>query len=134
MAEPKTKGVKEGEEKNYLQKAEECERAMKTALEGGDHNAAAINAVHCGISAADALTTASLGVRHAGQSHQDVQRLLKQIQDPDIGKVTRHLTDLLRIKGTAEYESRLITPSEAKNAVTHAERLLSWVRKKVAPE
>ena len=131
MAEVKTQRLRKELHLNFLKKAGECAALMRVALEQGGYNAAAILAVHCGISAADALTVFSLGVRHAGTNHADVQRLLMQVADPLMGQKLRHLAMLLGIKGVAEYEERLITETNARDAVTHAERFLSWVQGKV---
>lgn len=131
MAEVKTQRVTREQYTNFVKKAEECETLMRIALEKEMHNAAAILAVHCGISTADALTVYFLGVRHAGTNHNDVQRLLTQIKEPEMPQKIRHLAMLLAVKGFAEYEERLITPANAKDAVTHAERFLSWAKGKL---
>ncbi len=131
MAEIRTQRVTKELHVNFVKKAEECEALMRIALENGMHNAATILAVHCAISAADALTVYFLGVRHAGTSHADVQRLLTQIKDKEMPQKVRHLAMLIGVKGFAEYEERLVTPANAKDAVTHAERFLSWVKSKL---
>ena len=131
MAEVNTQRVTREQYVNFVKKAEECETLMRIALEKEMHNAAAILAVHCGISTADALTVYFLGVRHAGTNHADVQRLLTQIKEPEMSQKIRHLAMLLAVKGFAEYEERLVTPANAKDAVTHAERFLGWAKGKL---
>lgn len=109
--------------RNYLKKSEECFRS-------GRWNAAVINAVHCGISACDSLTVFMLGVRHAGERHQDAISLLQTVNLPKdvIKSKSRQLSRLLGIKNAAEYEERLMRESEAKEAIRDAERLFNWVK------
>lgn len=131
MAEVKTQRVARELSANFVRKAEECEALMRVGLERGMHNAAAILAVHCAISAADALTVSFLGVRHAGTNHADIQRLLLQIPDREMPQKMRHLAMLLAVKGFAEYEERLVTAANAQDAATHAERFLAWAKGKL---
>ena len=56
--------------KNYLRKAEEFYRSMEQSHSTGDWNACVVNAIHCAISSADAMTVFYLGFRHAGERHQ----------------------------------------------------------------
>lgn len=131
MAEVRTQRVTKELHVNFMRKAEECEALMHIALEKEMHNAATILAVHCAISAADALTAYFLGVRHTGTNHADVQRLLTQIKDKEMPQKVRHLAMLLAVKGFAEYEERLVTPANAKEAVMHAGRFLAWTKEKL---
>ena len=116
--------------KNYLRKAEECFEAASECLRNGRLNAAVINAVHCGISACDALTVFMLGVRHAGDRHEDAISLFQTVGLPrDVLLVkSRQLSRLLGIKNTAEYEERLMDENDAKEAVRDAEHFLGWVK------
>jgi len=93
-------------------------------------NAAVINAVHCGISTCDALTVFMLGVRHAGDRHEDAISLFQTVGLPrDVLLVkSRQLSRLLGIKNTAEYEERLMDENDAREAVRDAERFLGWVK------
>lgn len=51
---------------------------MRAAVETGDLNLAALNAIHCAISCSDAVCVKFLGERPAGQSHEDSARLLEK--------------------------------------------------------
>lgn len=99
------------------------------SLDAGRWNAAATNAVHSGISSCDALTVFMIGVRHAGERHEDAITLIQTLNLPryTLQAKGRQLSRLLAIKNTAEYEERLIKEGEATEAVRDAERLLEWV-------
>jgi len=114
---------------NYLKKARENLGTARESLNAMRWNAATINAIHCGISACDALTVFMIGVRHAGERHEDAITLLQTLnlsRDTLLSK-GRQLSRLLGIKNTAEYEERLLTQKEAAEAVRDAERFLEWV-------
>ena len=116
--------------KNYLKKSEEFFETASQCLRNARWNAAVINAVHCGISACDALTVFMLGVRHAGERHEDAIGLLQTVNLPrEIVKTkSRQLSRLLAIKNAAEYEERLMTEKDAREAVRDAERFFTWVK------
>jgi len=115
---------------NYLKKSEECLGAALECLRSARWNAAVINAVHCGISACDALTVFMLGVRHAGERHEDAISLFQTVglsKDVLTAK-SKQLSRLLGIKNAAEYEERLMNENDAREAVQDAERFFSWVK------
>lgn len=114
---------------NYLKKAKEDLDTARECLDAERWNAATINAVHCGISACDALTVFMIGVRHAGERHEDAVSLLQTLNLPKdtLASKGRQLSRLLEIKNAAEYEERLITQKEATEAARDAERFLEWV-------
>ena len=114
--------------KNFLKKAEECYVGMNAAFASENWNMAVIASIHCGISAADALTVKFLGVRNSGNRHEGVIKLLSKLNIPDIGKKNQQLSNLLRIKSTAEYEERLMSKSDASDALRDAERFYRWVK------
>lgn len=115
--------------RNYLKKAEESLESAKDSLQKERWNAAVISAVHCGISACDALTVFKIGVRHAGERHEDAITLLESIELPKdvLSNKGRQLSRLLGIKNAAEYEERLMDESEAREAVRDAERFFKLV-------
>jgi len=115
---------------NYLRKSEECLSAASECLKSRRWNAAVINAVHSGINACDALTVFMLGVRHAGDRHEDAISLLQTVVLPKdvLSTKSRQLSRLLGVKNVAEYEERLMNENDAKEAVRDAERFLSWVK------
>lgn len=116
--------------RNYLKKAEESLESAKECLEKGRWNSAVVNAVHCGISACDALTVFKMGARHAGERHEDAIALLETLELPKdvLSGKGRQLSRLLGIKNAAEYEERLMYENEAREAVRDAERFFKWVK------
>ncbi len=116
--------------RNYLKKSEECLKTAKECFINGRWNATVINAVHCGISACDSLTVFMLGVRHAGERHQDAISLLQTVNLPKDVIISKsgQLSRLIGIKNAAEYEERLMKESEAKEAIRDAERFFNWVK------
>jgi len=115
---------------NYLRKSEECLNTASECLRTARWNAAVINAVHSGISACDALTVFMLGVRHAGERHEDVISLIQTVGLPKdiLTARSKQLSRLLGIKNAAEYEERLMNENDAREAVRDAERFLNWVK------
>lgn len=127
----RTRAVNRELHKNYLRKAEEFYRSMEQAYSAGDWNACVVNAIHCAISSADAMTVFYLGFRHAGEKHQDVLQLLEEIDLMEIQSKNRQLSSLLFIKNRAEYEERLSSRSDAENAMKACGRFHQWVKDKV---
>ena len=125
----RTRSVKKTLFENYLKKARENLDTARECLDAGRWNAATINAVHGGISACDALTVFMIGVRHAGERHEDAVSLLQTLNLPKdiLSNKGRQLSRLIGVKNAAEYEERLITQKEATEAVRDAERFLEWV-------
>jgi HEPN domain-containing protein len=115
--------------RNYLEKARESLEAAEESLRARRWNAATINAVHCGISATDALTVFMIGVRHVGERHEDAIALLQTLDIPreTLAAKGRQLGRLLAVKNAADYEERLIKEKEASEAVRDAERYFEWV-------
>ncbi|MFA5771748.1 MAG: HEPN domain-containing protein [Thermoplasmata archaeon] len=125
----RTRYVDKSLTKNYLKKAEESMATAKNCLENKRWNSAAANAVHCGISACDALTVFMVGARHASEKHEDAIALFESLNIPKDVLLTkgRQLGRLLAIKNAAEYEDRLISENDAIQLVKDAERFLQWV-------
>jgi len=116
--------------KNYLKKAEEFFSAMDSEFSKRNFNSCVLCAIHCGISAADALTVFFKGIRHAGERHIEVIELIESL---DIDKSLlknkiRQLVGLLDVKNMVEYEERLTTETGALTAVKSAERFFSFVK------
>src|SRR5258705_2334291 len=71
-----TVDVPEAEAVDFLQKAAEFQDSAEAALKAGKRNAAGVLAIHAPITAVDSITIFYLGVRSAGQRHQDAVGLL----------------------------------------------------------
>jgi HEPN domain-containing protein len=121
-----------GASANYLAKAEEFLRAALENATSRRWNAAAMSAIHAGISAADAVLVFERGLRSAAQRHEDVLDLLAG-PGADRSAAMTHLRRILARKNVVEYESRLFSQREAEEAVQHAERFLAWARGRVRP-
>ncbi len=82
---------------------------------------------------ADALTVFYLGQRSASQDHREVLRLLDSVrlERGELNRNKRHLSNLLAAKNAAEYEDRLLSESDAINALEHCRRFCQWARGKL---
>ena len=112
---------------NYLKKAEEFLQEAEKAIENKRWNASVSLSIHSGICAADALCIFNLGVRSAGESHNEVVQLINKINIGNINKI-RQLLNLIDIKNSAEYSESLMSEKDALTAKQNAERFLLWVK------
>jgi len=124
-----TRKVSKAQAAIYLSKAEQFHRTMKEAQENEDWDAVGLSAIHCVISANDALLGTIHGFRPAGGSHYEAAELLGQYEQGDQARssITR-LDRMLRKKNLVEYEGRRLTATEARKLATDADRFLSWVK------
>jgi len=118
---------------NYLKRSKECLHAAQRSIEFKEWNSATISAIHSAIASADALCVFFLGVRHSGEKHEDVIRLFKTIslKEEEIDINSKRIKRIIGIKNMAEYEERLVSQSEAVQAIKDAERLLSFIKAKL---
>ena len=125
----KTAKIEKSFYKNYLQKALEFRETMRTCLSATNWNAAALNAIHAGISANDAVLVCFHGIRSISPKHDDAVKLLRDlIKDEKAKPAITHLSKLIYAKNLVEYESRLFTKSEAHLIAKHTERFIEWVK------
>ena len=125
----KTAPVHKSDYSNYVKKAVEFHGAMQESLSGGKWNAVGLNAIHAGISAADALLVFFHGVRSTSPKHDDIIKLMTSlISHKDIKSQATHLRSLIYMKNIVEYEVRLIDRHEALALSKHASRFLEWVQ------
>lgn len=125
----KTTSVRKSDFTSYLKKAEEFHEAMLGSLSKGKWNAVGLNAIHAGISAADALLVFSHGLRSTSSKHDDVIKLMTSlITHKDSQDKNSHLRNLIYMKNIVEYEIRLIDQNEALALSKHASRFLEWVK------
>lgn len=126
----KTKDVSKSSYTNYLKKAEECFNASQHSLQEQEWNASAINAIHCCITACDAMCVYFLGKRHSGESHNDAAALFKTIKSTDeYNTNANRILRVLRMKNMAEYEDRLVYKTEAEKILKDCERFWDFVSK-----
>jgi hypothetical protein len=119
--ETQTRAASAADARSYLNKAREFLRAAEDSLELGNRVAAAGNAVHAGIGAADAITAARAAVVWKGE-HSQSPAHLERVGGDEGRKAAPQLRRLLPLKNRAEYDPDPISAAEAKAAVTAATR------------
>jgi HEPN domain-containing protein len=119
----KTRSASAADARSYLNKSREFLRAAEDSLELGNRVAAAGNAVHAGIAAADAITAARATVVWKGE-HSQSPAHLERVGGDDGRKAAAQLRRLLPLKNRAEYDPDPISAAEAKAAVTAAARMV----------
>ncbi len=110
----------------YLKKAGDNHKAMLSACENGNYNAAATLAVQCAISAADAVCVHECGIRSLSQNHLDVCELIKTVPLPESNDKSSTLKRIISKKNLIQYESRSICKKEAEDIVKYADRFYKW--------
>ncbi|OGS43353.1 MAG: hypothetical protein A2539_03580 [Elusimicrobia bacterium RIFOXYD2_FULL_34_15] len=117
---------------SYLKKAQEYYDIMIYAASQNKWNASALNAIHCGISAADALLVRFFGIRSISKDHEDVVRLLMEKfgEEHDL-QHCGHLAKILSQKSQVEYDDKLFDQKSAGNIIKNAERFFDWVKSKL---
>lgn len=127
-----SKIIEKGKYKNYLKKAEDFYSAMQTAFKNKNWNSTGLEAVHCAISANDALLTFYGGKISIGPDHQDAVRLLNSlIAFQETSNYSAHLRKIIAMKNLVEYEDRLFHEREASEILIHTERFFNWVKTKL---
>lgn len=126
----KTKEVEKGLYVIFLQKAAETMEAAEKVLKDKAYNAAAINAVHSAISAADSYCVFNIGKRCASSNHSDTADLIKSIpfRDEETSAISKKFKSIIQIKNMAEYEERLVKSKDAEKAVCEAGELLELIK------
>ena len=134
MVDLRTRAVDRHLFKNYLKKADEHYTSMNVSYDNKLWNSSVVNAIHCAINSADALTVFYLGFRHAGDRHKDVLQLLQklEIEQKELHSKGQQLAALLAIKNAAEYEERLMDREDAEKAKKACERFYTWAKEKLA--
>ena len=130
MAKGKTAQVRRGEARLHLEKAIQFVEQARTGLDADRNDAALLDAIHAGISAADAATVALAGVRSTDPDHQRAADLLEEVaaSASEGRERVRQLRALLARKNTVEYESRRATGKDARDAVARAGRIVDWAK------
>ena len=122
-----TRDVNRNSAANYLSKARQFSRAMLESLSKGDWDAAGLNAVHCAISAGDAVLVSTKGVRSSSSKHNDSVALLESlVTAPGVKNAVSQMKRLVAKKNMIEYEDRMFRESEAQDMVKSASRFLAW--------
>lgn len=127
-----TRKITKSEAHTYLKKAEQFHRAMIEASSREDWDAAGLTAIHCVISANDALLGLRHGLRPVGKNHAEAAEVLMQYeQGEDVKRNASRFDRMVKKKNLVEYEGRVLTAAEGRKLISDAERFLSWVEDKV---
>jgi len=126
-AKSKTSAVHSSLAENYSRKAGEYRDSMNQALADRRPNAAALNGIHCAISAADSLCVCFHGKRSSSKDHGDAIRLLAELfADEEARHQANRLGIILAKKNQVEYEERMFSQAEAATLAKQVERLFAW--------
>ena len=119
--------------KTYLKKASEFFESMQHAMQADRWNAAGLNAVHCAISACDAVLVYYTEQRSASPDHEAAAYLLSSLTKvPDAKQKAKTLSRILQEKHVIEYEDRAFTAHEAAELAKLTERFYHWTKELVA--
>lgn len=112
--------------RSFLQKAEEYLASAEDNLIAGRHTPTAGDAIHAGISAKDAITTALTGTTSKGKDHATAAKELKLAlgRRPQAAASEKALRELLSAKGDVEYGVALVTGGKADLLVGRARTLV----------
>lgn len=107
---------------------------MQHAMQAGRWNAAGLNAVHCAISACDAVLVYYTEQRSASPDHEAAAHLLRSLPKvPDAKQKAETLRRILQEKHVIEYEDRNVTAREAAELTKLTERFFRWAQEAVGP-
>lgn len=101
-----------------------AELALTDRAMPGHTNVAGANAVLAGIAASDAICGHTLGIRPAGEAHDDAIALLKRASAPN-SKAPAQLKRLLSSKTDTQYSPDLVGETAASGLVASAQRLIA---------
>lgn len=124
----KTRQVPKHYYKNYLERAEDCYETMNERYSKCKYISAVINAVHCCISAADALTVFFKEQRHSGENHLETINLLKTLNIPGSNNKIEFFNQVIKLKSDAEYGERNLSKSDADLAIRNTEKFFKFVK------
>ncbi len=127
-----TRHVERSGAATYLKKASEFFESMQQAVAAGRWNAAGLNAVHCAISACDAVLVYYTEQRSAGPDHDTAAYLLAELPKvPEAKQKAETLRRIVQEKHVIEYEDRDFTAHEAAELVKLTERFYRWAKELV---
>ena len=113
----------------YLMKATECFESMQQAMAAGRWNAAGLNAVHCAISACDAVLVYYTEQRSAGPEHEEAAYLLGVLAKvPEAKSKAETLRRIVHDKHVIEYEDRAFSAHEATEIAKLTDRFYRWAK------
>ena len=124
----KTRQVSKYYYKNYLERADDCYETMNERYSKGKYISAVINAVHCCISVADALTIFFKEERYAGENHLETINLLKTLNIPELNNKLESFAQVIKLKSDAEYGERNLSKNDADLSIRNTEKFFKFVK------
>lgn len=119
----KTRQIDRAKYRIYLNKASDFYETMIDAFQKKNWNSVGLAAVHCVISATDALLSFQSGVRSVSQDHREVAQLLRQhVDSKGVLENSKRLLKVIGMKNLVEYEARNFTQKEANVVMKDTER------------
>ena len=129
-----TRRVERSRAIGFLKKATEFVESMRQALHAGRWNAVGLNAVHCAISACDAVLVYYTEQRSASPDHDEAAYLLGSLPKvPDVKSKAEALRRIVHEKHLIEYEDRAVTAQEAAELAKLTDRFYAWAKHLVEP-
>ena len=117
---------------SYLKKATEFFESMQQAMHAQRWNAAGLNAVHCAISACDAVLVYYTEQRSASPDHDAAAYLLSSLAKvPEAKQKAETLRRIVQEKHLIEYEDRSFSAHEAAALEKLTERFYQWAKEVV---
>ncbi len=111
----------------YFKKATEFLNSMRHAMQTEQWNAVGLNAVHCAISACDAVLVRFTQRRSASPDHDAAATLLRSLADvPDAKQKAETFLRILDEKNLIEYEDHSLALHDAAELVKLTERFYRW--------
>ena len=128
----RTRHVERTAASSYLMKATEFMESMRQAMQAKRWNAAGLNAVHCAISACDAVLVYYTEQRSISPDHDTAAYLLGSLAKvPEAQQKAETLRRILQEKHIIEYEDRTFTAPEAAELTKLTERFYRWANELV---
>lgn len=113
----------------FWAKAQDFFRAMRECSRTGNWNGACLAAVHCAISATDALLVAQAGLRSSSRKHEDAADLVAaHIRHPQVKEQAGRLRGILAQKNLIEYMDRSYRQEDALALEKQVERYVGWAQ------
>lgn len=128
----KFRRVERDKYKLYLKKARDFYETMLSAYKKENWNSVGLEAIHCAISAADALMVYAEEMRCASDDHNEAVEFLELYsKNKEIKKHLVQFRAIISKKNLVEYEGRDFSKKEAVEILKRAERFLNWIREQV---
>lgn len=115
----------------FMKKATDFRKGMDSSFSDSNWHSTGLEAVHCAISAADALLAKEKGIKCTADNHLDVVELLLQTLGTKENKEHfKALERIIKYKNGIEYLDRLFTQQEAADIKKRTERFYGWIVEK----